>query len=256
MNTAFFMLGMILAGGILAIAAVVFCCIWIYKDCKSRGGNAVLWVVICLAASPVIGILIYLIAGRKEEKVPCQSCGRMIDRQASFCAFCGYRQEAFSQGRADLSRQPKKRGQYGLLIAAGISLVMMVAVMIGTVIVAVTSDGAADTLRLNSGYVVGSLTTGGSEDWHVRYAKASKGYRYYKTMKLENPQKQFLSIRVSCEGEGLTLRLAQGEHVEQLEISGFSDSQPYSLNGFEEGQLELCLQADGASHVNCRILLW
>ena len=77
----------VLLAMILGVAALVCLCVWIYRDCKQRGGNAVLWVIICIAASPVIGLILYLVAGRREIRVPCQNCGAMIENRAVFCEF-------------------------------------------------------------------------------------------------------------------------------------------------------------------------
>ena len=242
----------VLLAMILGVAALVCLCVWIYRDCKQRGGNAVLWVIICIAASPVIGLILYLVAGRREIRVPCQNCGAMIENRAVFCEFCGTRQEP---GRIP-SDFGKQRGKYGALIAAAVCFACMIILMIGAVVVAISSPQLLDDLHLNTGYTVGSITTGGSEDWHVRYSTASDGYRYYKTLTLEDPSRQQLSIQVDYEESGLVLYLRQGEYEEQLEISSFSAPYHYTLDGFKGGKLELCLEVQGAKNTKCDISLW
>ena len=235
----------------LGLAALVCLCVWIYQDCKRRGGNAALWVIICIVASPVIGLILYLVAGRREIRVPCQNCGAMIDDRAAFCEFCGTGRQP-----GQMPNDSKRRGKFAALVAAAVCFAAMILLMAGAIVTAISSQVLLDDLHLNTGYTIGSITTGGSEDWHVQYSTASDGFRYYKTMKLEDPSRQQLSIRVGCEGSGLILYLRQGEYEEQIEISGFSDPTQYSLDGFSEGKLELCLEVQGAKNTKCDISIW
>ncbi len=250
MNGSMVLLLVVLAMA-LGLAALVCLCVWIYQDCKQRGGNAALWVIICIAASPVIGLILYLAAGRREIRVPCQNCGAMINGQAAFCEFCGTARQP-----GQMPDDSKRRGKFAALIVAVVCFAAMILLMAGAVYGTVSSQMLRGNLHLNTGYTVGSITTGGSGDWHIQYSTASDGFRYYKTMKLEDPSHQQLSIRVDCEESGLMLCLRQGEYEEQIEISGFSDTTQYSLDGFSEGELELCLEVQGAKNVKCDFSLW
>lgn len=64
--------------------------IWVYKDAKSRGLNAWLWVlIVALLNTSFIGLILYFLVGRKESKSICTSCGSSITDTSSFCPVCG-----------------------------------------------------------------------------------------------------------------------------------------------------------------------
>jgi hypothetical protein len=51
---------------IIPIVLWVWCAIWVYKDAKSRGKEAIIWVLIVLVM-PVVGLIIYLIVRNEPE---------------------------------------------------------------------------------------------------------------------------------------------------------------------------------------------
>jgi hypothetical protein len=74
--------------------------IWVYKDAKKRGENAVLWLVITIFGG-LIGLLIWLairppIGGRKSlPDRMCPNCGRSIPMDAKICPYCGKKFETY-----------------------------------------------------------------------------------------------------------------------------------------------------------------
>jgi TctA family transporter len=70
--------------GILALftsAAFLACClaaflidivlvIWVYMDASKRGENAILWAIVVFLLGFPIGILIYLLLGRRNPTIP------------------------------------------------------------------------------------------------------------------------------------------------------------------------------------------
>ena len=90
---------------VFSLLCIVFLCIWIYRDAKGRGQNGAVWILIAVTASPMIGLLAYFLAGRKEIRVPCQSCDWMVSKDARFCERCGTEQVS-----VPLPPQGKKQG--------------------------------------------------------------------------------------------------------------------------------------------------
>ena len=54
----------------LAIFIVwIILAIWVYKDAKKRGENAVLWLLVVLLTG-IIGLIVYLIVRKSEQPAP------------------------------------------------------------------------------------------------------------------------------------------------------------------------------------------
>jgi len=61
-------------GTCLIVYAIIFIvwiliAVWVYKDAKKRGENAVLWLLVVLLTG-IIGLIIYLVVRKKEEAAP------------------------------------------------------------------------------------------------------------------------------------------------------------------------------------------
>lgn len=76
----------------------ILLCIWVYKDAKARGEEAVLWLIVVLIAN-VIGLIIWLVVrpekeakrtkeGGKETRF-CPNCGFKIAPESNYCSECG-----------------------------------------------------------------------------------------------------------------------------------------------------------------------
>lgn len=51
---------------LFGILAILFVAIWIYKDAKQRGLNAELWTLVFIFIGNFVGLILYLLIGRKE----------------------------------------------------------------------------------------------------------------------------------------------------------------------------------------------
>lgn len=66
----------------------IFFGIWVYKDCKSRGENPLLWILLLFCTSLFLGLIIYLVIGRENKDI-CKSCGNLVSSSAKYCETCG-----------------------------------------------------------------------------------------------------------------------------------------------------------------------
>ena len=76
---------------------------WVYQDCRKRGDDPVLWVIIIFLATPVIGLLIYFLR-RREIKRPCPACGHPVPLRAKYCEECG----TYIQNREEMETMENK----------------------------------------------------------------------------------------------------------------------------------------------------
>ena len=64
--------------GISFISAAVFIAIWTYRDAKERGLPAGLWTfIVVLFSKDLLGILLYVLIGRRDSRFSCPNCGEM-----------------------------------------------------------------------------------------------------------------------------------------------------------------------------------
>jgi len=80
--------GVMIAIPILTFIVSVALLIWVAKDAKSRGDNAVLWMAVVFFLN-LLGLLIYILARSKGNLVPCSNCGNQKLESAIKCPHCG-----------------------------------------------------------------------------------------------------------------------------------------------------------------------
>lgn len=89
MDILYFLIGIfILVGLLLLIVGTISLYVWTYKDCKLRGENPIVWILIMIFLSNVIGFIIYLFV-RKKKIFLCDHCNSIIDEKDSYCTVCG-----------------------------------------------------------------------------------------------------------------------------------------------------------------------
>lgn len=76
--------------GIISLAIPVAMGVYVYKDAKSRGMNAVLWTVVAILVPSFIGLIIYLILRNEHSVNSCPKCGKNVSKDFSVCPECGY----------------------------------------------------------------------------------------------------------------------------------------------------------------------
>ena len=83
---SFIMLFMIFGIGIAIPAAIG---IYVYRDAKRRGMNAVLWTLIALIAPSLVGFIIYLIVRGNYSDMECPNCQTPVKEEYVRCPKCG-----------------------------------------------------------------------------------------------------------------------------------------------------------------------
>jgi putative membrane protein insertion efficiency factor len=85
--SAFCILGIL--SGLVYLAVKIFCMIWSFKDAKARGDqNAILWPLMIFFLTPMIGMVVYMLARPKGELAPCPSCHQSCLETLSKCPHC------------------------------------------------------------------------------------------------------------------------------------------------------------------------
>ena len=62
--------------------------LWVYKDAKARGENAVLWLIVVLLTG-IIGLIIYVLVRSKGDVAPCPHCNNKRLAGLATCPHCG-----------------------------------------------------------------------------------------------------------------------------------------------------------------------
>ena len=83
---SYIMLFMIFGIGIAIPAAIG---IYVYRDAKRRGMNAVLWTLIALLAPSLVGFIIYLIVRGSYSDMECPNCQTPVKEEYVRCPKCG-----------------------------------------------------------------------------------------------------------------------------------------------------------------------
>lgn len=89
-----FGMGFIFLLPILWLIVSILLCIWVYRDAKDRGEEAVLWLLVVLIAN-IIGLIIWLVVRPEKERKQkenvkyCQNCGAEITPDSKYCPECG-----------------------------------------------------------------------------------------------------------------------------------------------------------------------
>lgn len=228
MNISLFFLIGAIALMALAAGAVALMAMWVYRDAKSRGLEAGVWTLVVVLVPSLMGLLLYLLVGRRESRRLCPACGAMVPETNAFCGYCG----------AELSREegaPRAKAVgKGPLIAAVVGVVLVVILGVGLVIALASVDGFDWTPSVSTVYVENSW----GDQWSVKWHYTNKGARTSFTIGSEGPEK--LTFTGSC-GEGpLILRIYQGEVERTFDLSGGGEVRGEAeLAAFQPGKVYL-----------------
>lgn len=243
---------------LFAVLTTVFFAVWVYQDCKMRGDDPVVWVIIIFAASPFIGLLVYFLR-RPEMKKGCPACGRRISPEAKYCEACG----AYVESMEDMRIMEKKKTHHLGLIAAGVVSIVLMLGSLGAFIASaaagdyVNSDVASDERVWNLGVITMETSTYFGGVWKLDFKSASDGYIEEQKMKIEDADSQVLSADISCgtvpENAELILWLVQGDTAQSVDVTDLSEPLEYPLDDFENGKLRVRLQINGVKDVSSEI---
>ena len=89
MSLSFVILLIMILFTLLVTAVPVVMGIFVYRDAKARGMDALLWTLIAVFAPGFIGLIIYLIMRREHLKLSCPNCGNEVRQTFVSCPNCG-----------------------------------------------------------------------------------------------------------------------------------------------------------------------
>ena len=233
---------------------------WVYQDCRKRGDDPVLWVIIIFLATPVIGLLIYFLR-RREIKRPCPACGHPVPLRAKYCEECG----AYIKNREEMERMENKKVHHKKYIAGGLVSLALLIVCLTVVIVSasgagnVNTDPSSNERVWNLGVIQMSVSNYWDGVWNFSFKRASDGFVEERNMKIEDAETQKLHADISCgtvpDGASLILWLVQGDRAESVDVTDLSKPLEYPLDGFEEGKIHVRLQINGVEDVTSEITI-
>ena len=123
---------MVVAMGLILISSILMA-IWVYKDAKAHGENGLLWLVIVIVVPNALGLVLYLLLVKREEKKICPTCGSYNPLNASHCGQCG--------GSLDQAQRVEAPGNK-LWIVALVFLALAIVLIVGSLAFMAQQDGA------------------------------------------------------------------------------------------------------------------
>lgn len=234
-----FVLAGVVALMALAIASVVLMAVWVYRDAKSRGLEAGVWTLVVVVVPSLMGLLLYLLVGRREGRRPCPACGAMTPEASAFCGRCG----------AELPREERpvraRAVGRGPLVAAIAGIVLVIVLGIGFIVALAAADGFDWTPSVSTVYVENSW----GDQWSVKWHYTNKGARDSFTIGADGPKT--LTFTGRCDEGPLTLRIYQGEVARTFDLSGGGEVQgDLELSVFQPGKVYLELDNGGGEGKN------
>lgn len=240
--------GGLLFGGLLCALLVYVCiCIWIYRDCMKRGGNGLLWMIIVFIATPILGLIIYMVT-RGENRILCRNCGYRIRQSARYCENCGEE----NQGRqGEMAVEQSSKG-FGFIIAAILSGILMLGCLISFIVLAFTTDDFLDKNTWNTGIIMASIENKWGDDWNLSFKYASEGFRKSAKFRIDDNQ-AVLHAQVSSEEGQLLMHIIQDEKEEIIDVSNLKEPLVYPLTEYKAGKIQVVLEINGAKNVKSKI---
>ncbi|WP_394915175.1 zinc ribbon domain-containing protein [uncultured Robinsoniella sp.] len=240
--------GGLLFGGLLCALLVYVCiCIWIYRDCMKRGENGLLWMIIVFIATPILGLIIYMVT-RGENRILCRNCGYRIRQSARYCENCGEE----NQGRQGEMAVEKSSKGFGFIIAAILSGILMLGCLISFIVLAFTTDDFLDKNTWNTGIIMASIENKWGDDWNLSFKYASEGFRKSAKFRIDDNQ-AVLHAQVSSEEGQLLMHIIQDEKEEIIDVSNLKEPLVYPLTEYKAGKIQVVLEINGAKNVKSKI---
>lgn len=79
---------------LLFTAVPVILGLFVYRDAKARGMDALLWTLLAVFAPGFIGLIVYLVVRRDHVKLSCPTCGGEVQQGFVTCPGCGQKLSA------------------------------------------------------------------------------------------------------------------------------------------------------------------
>ena len=89
MSTSFSVFPILILMFLLVMLVPAMIGIFVYRDARSRGMDALLWTLVAVFAPGFIGLIVYLIVRKDHIKLSCPSCGNEVQQSFVSCPNCG-----------------------------------------------------------------------------------------------------------------------------------------------------------------------
>ena len=245
---------------IFALCTSGFLAAWVYEDCGKRGDDPILWAIVVLVATPLIGWMIYVLR-RPEIKRDCPACGHQISLRAKYCEECGTHME----NKEDDTIMVKQETHHLKWIIGGvISMALMLVCLTGFIVTAAAGNNintnAASNERVWNTGVIGMTTSSFIDGvWKLKFGSASEGFIKEQNMKIQDADTQMLHADISCktvpDGATLVLWLVQGDTARSVDVTDLSEPLEYPLDEFENGKIHVRLQINGVKDTSSEIYI-
>ena len=245
---------------IFALCTSGFLAAWVYEDCGKRGDDPILWAIVVLVATPLIGWMIYVLR-RPEIKRDCPACGHQISLRAKYCEECGTHME----NKEDDTIMVKQETHHLKWIIGGvISMALMLVCLTGFIVTVAAGNNintnAASNERVWNTGVIGMTTSSFIDGvWKLKFGSASEGFIKEQNMKIQDADTQMLHADISCktvpDGATLVLWLVQGDTARSVDVTDLSEPLEYPLDEFENGKIHVRLQINGVKDTSSEIYI-
>lgn len=224
--------------------------VWTYKDAKNRGLNAVLWTIIVLLIPNMLGLILYILVGRKEKLAVCPNCNGSIQVSSKYCNNCG-------SENSEVVINEYKGGKKIVKVIIGCVIVCVISFIALFITMMVGSFGYAtektvveeitENISEGSGYSTMLVEYSWGDEWRVSYGKSTQTFTKGVSINDKGPNKIFVDC--SSESGKVQLEISQGEINDIIDISNTDGTMEIDLSKYETGKIKIKLKGSEAENV-------
>lgn len=199
LNSGVFGMVLIVMSMVAMIVTYICVAVWIYKDAKKRGRNAIIWLLVVLFMPNLIGVvLLYMLTGRAEKTNYCSDCNEKSDDNPSVCIKCGVSIQQTERSVSSLN----KRWIYSII---GLVIAAMVLMLSGFLFFIFSTDD----LVLPGEVSVGKIENKIGNRWDMRFRYSSETMA--QTFDIQDAQS--IEIDASCASGVMTIMVIVDQDI-------------------------------------------
>jgi len=214
---------------IALVSILIFLGIWTYKDAKSRGLNAPLWtLIVILGSNTMLGLLLYILIGRRESKIICPECSEKTSSKAVYCDHCG---RTIDRSRVIPGPSAKK------WLIAMLAAFLVFIIGFGGGIAVITLNHANPGIPPNTS--IGKVETDFNNTWILKYYASTEIMK--KTISINENGPKSLYFKGACEEGTMALVVIIGDEIKTYDISGQYEETKIDLSQYDTRSVTLQL---------------
>ena len=213
---------------ILSLMSIaVFLGIWTYRDAKEKGLNAILWtLVVVLGSQHLIGLLLYILVGRRNAKIICPECSAQTSAKAQYCEQCG---KAIDREKLPVPHSAKK------WLIAMLAAFLVFVVGMGSGIAVMVTNNAVPAIGENIS--IGKVEIDYSNGWKTSYASSTETMT--KTIKIDENGPKTLYFKGYCAEGTMLLVVKTDNEITTYPVSAWEIDVPIDASKTGSITLEL-----------------